>query len=225
MRLRSLFFSTLLATIAAGILLFLPSICMADAIPIVNPSFESPSAGTFIIGLATGWIVTGNAGVLSDYCPSCFPPPVDGLQEAFINGVGSIDQVLTTSLAANTTYTLTVYVGQRTDVPGLTASSYDVQLLAGGVLLAQNGSVLPASHTFSPVIVTFTTGSSGPQIGQALEIDLVSNNNNSFEVWDSVSLDGTSTSSVPEPGSLILLGTGLLGLGPFIRRRFIRQIS
>jgi len=37
--------------------------------------------------------------------------------------------------------------------------------------------------------------------------------------WDNLALFGTPQTSVPEPGTFGLLGTGLLGLGAAARRR------
>ena len=85
---------------------------------------------------------------------------------------GGLAQVLTETLTSDTTYELTVEVGNPAnyDWPG-----YKVQFLAGGTVLAQDAdTVVIANDTFETITVTHTSGGvSDPNVGQPLEIRLL----------------------------------------------------
>ncbi|GAG01694.1 unnamed protein product, partial [marine sediment metagenome] len=101
-------------------------------------------------------------------------------------GIGGIVQVLTETLAADTTYTLTVEVGNAGFEIGRVWDGYRVQLLAGGTpgegeitegtLLAQDDSSLTvAEDTFVTVTVPFNSAEVDPDLlGEPLQIRLLS---------------------------------------------------
>lgn len=133
-------------------------------------------------------------------------------------GEAGLQQTLSDTLLLNTTYTLTVEVGNFRDgdagdpfdfngFPG-----YRVDLLADGnptPLASDLNSLTPSEGIFQTSIVSFTTGSSHPDAGQALAIRLVNLNGTGIEVnFDDVRLDA---SPVPEPSTTALL-LGAVGL-------------
>ncbi len=123
---------------------------------------------------------------------------------------GGFAQVLTTTLTAGTTYTLTVEVG---NTPGYTWGGYAVQLLAGGTpgdtgeitvgtLLAEdNNSLTIAEDTFETSTVTYTSGADAvadPSVGQSLQIRLLRIGEGTGEVnFDDVQL--TAVGPLPNP--------------------------
>ena len=195
-------------------------------VPIVNGSFESqaqtpPGPVTFT---PDGWTdsPSGANGFLPP--PSTWPSLPDGNQIAYSNS-GSLTQVLTTDIAANTTYTLSVWVSERTNP----ANSFtpDIQLLDGSTPIitmttSTPGGALPVKitdastpyYTWVDWIGTFTSGSVVD--GAPLEISLSASVAQTD--FDNVTLDATST--VPEPAMFALVGVGLLGL--VTRRRFAK---
>ncbi len=205
--------------------------------------------GTFPTFTPTGWQtydpfgllpLSGNAvGVLNPNGTTFFPggaPDGDNvalifLEDSYDQGPVGLTQVLTDTLQANTHYSLEVEVGNIASGTGLPPfdtfgfydldgfPGYQVQLLAGGVVLAEDNNSLfgsIAEGTFESTTVEFTTGSTHAQLGQALEIRLINRNETDtaedpgIEVdFDNVRLNATA---VPEPGTFASVVVLVLGL-------------
>lgn len=237
-----------------------PSSVSADAITVVNPGFEDISGESqnneFTFGPLNGWdlydpdsITGGGAGgtyfigTLTPTAPTFFTAGAPegqrvGIAFNYSNSGGQgeygMQQTLTDTLQANTTYMLDVEIGNITSGTAQNGSFFDlsgfpgyrVDLLAGGVILAQDNNSLAGSIAegeFETTTVSFTTGSTHAQLGQALQIRLVNLNvidpgspNADLEVdFDNVRLDA---SAVPEPGSFAALAM-CLGIAALRRRR------
>jgi hypothetical protein len=124
---------------------------------------------------------------------------------------GSLSQDLTgISLQANSTYTLSVFVGDRLD--GET-TDYSFSLLAGTTVLntfASNNSLITPG-TFQQEFLTFSTGSSVP----TGDLSIVLSSATAQADWDDVALSvapNSDPTNTPEPGTFMMLGAGILGL-------------
>ena len=216
--------------IASSCLMIVPQVQVrAASIFIANHSFETPvitdpsGFNTVSSGTSNNWTFTGgtqqgfaNPTIGHNFGSSWYgPSPTipNGSQIAWSNG-GTISQTLSATLQANTKYTLGAYVGRRQNVafPG-----YNIELYAGGNLLASNNSVTPAEGTFAPVTVSYTSGISVTP-GQALEIRLTSQTGTNAQTnFDLITLDA---SPIPEPSAILgLLGFGLLGIASKLRQK------
>jgi len=139
-----------------------------QAIPIVNAGFENdvlncsggPQCFQWVI---PGWTLSGQGAT---WKPSTgpggeFPGGIpEGSNIAALgnaSGPGVIIQDLGFAPSANTTYTLTVSVGQRADFP---FTAYAVELLVGTTSVASDTTLRPAVATFALDRVSYNSGSS-----------------------------------------------------------------
>ena len=198
-----------------------------QAVPVVNPSFESPSTGLYTAGAAgssaiTGWTIGGggDAGVWNVAgSSSIIAGAADGLQIGYINPLGltTVSQTLTSDLQSDSTYTLSIDVTGRADGenPG---TGYSVGLYAGGDLLA---SVTPETHgygTWSDLSATFTSGTVAP--GEPLTIEISDWTAGGQLDFDNVTLtDPVGAGTLPDGGMTAMLLAGSLGALGWFRRK------
>lgn len=205
--------------------------------------------GCFAIFTPTNWtlydpngVIGGNSavGVIDPTGTTNFPAGApEGLNVALIflgedmgTGPVGLTQILAETLQPHTTYTLSVEVGNIAsgigpppcDVAGFFDldgfPGYQVQLLAGGVVVAQDNDSLHGAipeGEFRLSTVMLTTGTTHPQMGQPLEIRLINLNlietpaDPGIEVdFDDVRLNAAPVASVPAASQWGLLNMLLL---------------
>jgi hypothetical protein len=196
------------------VLAFSTSQAFANSIPIQNFSFETTNplnipcgpGCAYNNGPIPGWTTTG--GQQGTWQPSSayFTSIPDGSLIAYSNG-GTISQTLTSSLAANTDYTLTVAVGNRLDaIVNNFATIYMIQLFAGNTLLNSitgSNTTIPLG-TFLDVSFNYMSGVTFPSGNLSIVLSSIGPQSD----FDNVRLTANAV-SVPEPGTLALLAAGL----------------
>ncbi len=200
----------------------------AAVIPVANASFETlPAGGLPFGGCGTGcsfsvndpvpgWNGSGSFGQFQpgsasgNFAYFNFVP--NGLTVAYSNG-GSLSQTVAAVAVPGVTYTLSVDVGFRKDVP----DSGTVALIVGSNTIT-NPITSPPQGSGDWVTDTITYTATALDAGAPISIFLSTPTTQGN--WDNVSLSDDST-VVPEPLGLALLGTGLAALG--ILRRRARQ--
>lgn len=141
-------------------------------VTVTGNSFELPAVADGTEGTtANGWALSGaGAGGVFNPAVSIVPQPSDGSQAGWSNGQRQLAQTLGETLAADTTYSVAVDVGDRSDTP---FAGYRIGLYAAGNLLAETSNAFTPDSAFQTANLTFTAPAS-VTAGQALELRLAS---------------------------------------------------
>jgi hypothetical protein len=167
--------------------------------------------GSFETGDFTGWTLSGDqslSGVCDvSTCPGGFAPQ-DGNFAAFFGPVGdtsTISQEIATT--PGTQYTLSFYLA---DPQGGTPNYFSVQFGTAQFSLTNFG----VAFGWQQFLLTETATSTETPLSFTFR------NDPAYWFLDNVSVSAGGQGTTPEPGTLVLFGSGLLGIAGIARRKF-----